>query len=553
VLPILPPGTDRTAFALVAGVSPRLPLDEAYRSFFDLLAAGVTTALVNARAYEEEKKRAEALAELDRAKTAFFSNGSHEFRTPLTLILGPVEELLRRGEPEVSPTAAGQLEVVYRNSLRLLKLVNTMLDFSRIEAGRIQAHYEPTDLAASTAKLASIFRAAIERAGLRLAVDCSPLPERVYVDREMWEKVVLNLLSNAFKFTLDGEIEVRLEARGREAVLTIRDTGVGIPAEEMPRIFERFHRVRNARGRTHEGTGIGLALVQELARLHGGTVRAESVLGEGSRFIVSVPLGVAHLDPRRIGIPSELAPTTTGADAFVQEALRWLPGGEDDGDGERIWAADSPAALRPHAGTGDGGPTSPDGSRARIVWADDNADMREYVVRLLAGRFDVEAVGDGQAALEAIRSDPPDLVLTDIMMPRLDGIGLIRSLRADPRLREVPVILRSARAGEEARIEGMEQGADDYLIKPFSARELIARVDAHARMARLRREADEAVRRSEERLRRMVNVAGVGVLLFDRTTGTLIDANDTFLEMNGYSREEVAAGVLTWRTMTPPE
>jgi PAS domain S-box-containing protein len=557
VIPITPPGVDRPAVVIVAGVSLRLPLNEAYRSFYDLLASGVTTAAANARAYEEEKRRAEALAELDRAKTAFFSNVSHEFRTPLTLILGPVEDLLARGEPEVSPTAAGQLAVVHRNSLRLLKLVNTMLDFSRIEAGRIQAHYEPVDLAALTAELASVFRAAVERAGIRLVVACPPLPEPVYVDRDMWEKIVLNLLSNAFKFTLDGEIAVHLEVHDGQAVLTVRNTGVGIPAEEMPRIFERFHRVRDTRGRTHEGTGIGLALVQELVKLHGGTVRAESVLGAGSRFEVCVPLGVGHLDPRRIGTPSDLAPTTTGTDAFVQEALRWLPDGSDgDVSGDARVLADAGLAwLRAGADArdGDDGAAAARGPRARVLWADDNTDMREYVARLLSRRFDVVAVADGQAALEVARSQPPELVLTDVMMPRLDGVGLLRELRADPRLREIPVILLSARAGEEARVGGMAEGADDYLIKPFNSRELLARVEAHARMSQLRHEATEAVRRSEERLRRMVNIEGVGVLTFDAASGTLLDANDHFLRMSGYSRGEVASRALTWRTLTPPE
>jgi signal transduction histidine kinase/DNA-binding response OmpR family regulator len=475
-----------TAF-LVAGVSSRLRFDDAYRGFLDLVATQIATAIANARAYEQERKRAEALAELDRAKTAFFSNVSHEFRTPLTLILGPIEDLLARGDAEVAPGPKGQLEVVHRNSLRLLKLVNTMLDFSRIEAGRVRANYEPTDLGAYTAGLAGVFRAAVERAGLRFVVDCAPLPEPVYVDRDMWEKIVLNLLSNAFKFTLDGEIEVRVEAADEQARLTVRDTGVGIPVEEMPRIFERFHRVPETRGRTHEGTGIGLALVLELAKLHGGTVTAESVLDRGSRFVVSLPLGKRHLDPQRVGAMTGQAATTGGADAFVREALRWLP--EDD-QGSR-WQADQvtrEVTLSPCH------PVTLSSSRPRVLWADDNADMREYVARLLGGRFDVQAVADGRAALEAARADPPAVVLADVMMPRLDGVGLLRELRADLRLRDVPVILVSARAGEEARVEGMSEGADDYLVKQFAARELVARVEAHVRLARARQAATEALR-----------------------------------------------------------
>ncbi len=238
---------------LIAGVSARLKLDERYRDFLVFVRTQIATAIANARAYEEERRRAEALAEIDRAKTAFFSNVSHEFRTPLTLMLGPVEDLLRGGHTELPTAVRGQLEVVNRNALRLLRLVNSLLDFSRIEAGRVKAAYRATDLSLFTNELASVFRAAIERAGLTLTVDSPPLPEPVYVDREMWEKIVLNLISNAFKFTFEGGITVSLRSVGDRAELEVADTGTGIPPTEMPKLFERFHRVENARGRTHEG------------------------------------------------------------------------------------------------------------------------------------------------------------------------------------------------------------------------------------------------------------------------------------------------------------
>ena len=268
---------DQLVGLLVVGVSSRRPLDVAYRTFLDLVAGHIGTAISDAKAYEAERKRAEALAEIDRAKTAFFSNVSHEFRTPLTLMLGPIEDMLARANGSFTASRE-ELDLVYRNGLRMLKLVNTLLDFSRIEAGRREASYEPTDLAALSAELASVFRSAIERAGLRLSVDCPPLAEPVYVDRSMWEKIVLNLMSNAFKFTFAGEIALSLRQVAQSVELSVSDTGTGIPAHEVPRLFERFHRVEGARGRTHEGSGIGLALVQELAKLHGGSVRAESSL-----------------------------------------------------------------------------------------------------------------------------------------------------------------------------------------------------------------------------------------------------------------------------------
>src|SRR5581483_11341461 len=226
-----------------------------------------------------------------------------EFRTPLTLMLGTLEEMLAKPEDQIVSENRHLANVAHRNGLRLLKLVNTLLDFSRIEAGRVKANYEPTDLAKLTEHLASTFRSAMEKAGLAFHVDCRPLPEPVYVDHDMWEKVVLNLLSNAFKFTFDGEVSVflRPSADGRAAELEVRDTGTGIPAAELPRLFERFHRVEGARGRSYEGTGIGLALVQELVKLHGGSIHVESQAGKGSLFHVRIPLGTAHLPAERIG------------------------------------------------------------------------------------------------------------------------------------------------------------------------------------------------------------------------------------------------------------
>jgi signal transduction histidine kinase len=480
-LPITPPGCERPVGILVAGVSSRLPLNETYRTFFDLISAGVTTAVANARAYEEERKRAEALAEIDRAKTEFFSNVSHEFRTPLTLMLGPLEDELAERVNPLPLVRRERLETAHRNSLRLLKLVNTLLDFSRIEAGRAQASYEPTDLGIFTAELASTFRSAVEKAGLTLDVDCPQLPEPIYVDAEMWEKIVLNLLSNAFKHTLEGRITVALRPCADGVKLSVTDTGVGIPESELPRLFERFHRVKGANSRSHEGTGIGLALVRELVSLHAGIVDVESQEGKGSTFTVTVNAGTAHLPPDRVGGQRALVSTTAPA-AYLEEALQWLPNAVLPPDGS---AHSQPMEM---VSTACEGGDSLGSRRPRILWADDNADMRDYVRRLLAGRYEVLAVPDGLAALAAAQEKSPDLVLTDVMMPGLDGFGLLRALRANPRTRTLPVILLSARAGEESAVEGLDAGADDYLAKPFSAQELLARVRTHLELARLRRE-----------------------------------------------------------------
>ena len=515
--PILVPGSPLPIALLFAGVSPRLPLDEPYRGFFSLLAAALSAGLVNARTYEEERKRAEMLAALDRAKTTFFSNVSHEFRTPLTLMLGPIEDALADAGG-LAPVQKDRLDIAHRNALRLLKLVNSLLDFSRIEAGRMQASFEPTDLAALTAGLASSFDSACARAGLALVIDCPTLAEPVYVDRDLWEKVVLNLISNAFKFTLEGTITVTLCVIGRQVELVVSDTGVGIAEAELPRVFERFHRIEGQKGRTFEGTGIGLALVDELVKLHGGAIRAESRLGQGSQFRVTIPLGSAHLPPDQLSAGRSLSSTAISASAFVAEAQRWLP---ETLQVDRV--ADD--ALAQVAG------------RPRVVLADDNADMRGYVKKLLEeGGYEVAGAENGRAALEIVKRGPtPDLVLTDVMMPELDGFGLLAALRADPSLEGLLVILLSARAGEEARVEGLAAGADDYLVKPFSARELRARVDGAVKLARQRSEASlreqnlraevavergkAELRQSEQRLAYALEAGRMGSWELDLRTG----------------------------------
>ncbi|WKB51700.1 ATP-binding protein [Eleftheria terrae] len=499
--PLVVPGHQRAAGLLVAGLNPLRLFDDRYRRFIELVAGQMASGLTRAQVHEEERQRLQALSELDRAKTVFFSDISHEFRTPLTLMLAPLEDLL--AAPAVGREQGRALRLVHRNARRLLKLVNTLLDFSRIEAGRLQATREPVDLARATTDLATLFQAAVERAGLQLHIDCPPLSSPAQVDPDMWEKIVLNLLSNAFKYTLQGEIAVRLSEQGqglqRHAVLQVEDTGIGIAADEVPLLFNRFHRVQGAQGRSSEGSGIGLALVQELTRLHGGSVSASSRPGHGSCFEVRLPMGSAAL-PGAGAARGPLAPTQEAA-PYVEEVLRWLPDGGDAGSTPSDAIATSgwlPLAAEP---------------RARLLLCDDNADLRDYLVRLLSRGHDVQAVADGLAALQAVREGAFDLVVSDIMMPGLDGLGLLKALREDHRTSSVPVILLSAQAGEEARLEGLQAGADDYLIKPFSARELVARVDGLLALARLRREAGDALRESEARFRELADHAPMMVWL----------------------------------------
>ncbi|AFZ29362.1 multi-sensor hybrid histidine kinase [Gloeocapsa sp. PCC 7428] len=515
----------------------------------------------------------EALAELDRAKTLFFSNISHELRTPLTLILNPLEDLL--ADAEIALQQREQIEVVHRNSLRLLKLVNNLLDFSRLESGRLQAAYQPIDLASFTAELASLFRSAIEHAGLNFVVDCPPLSEVVYIDREMWEKIVFNLLSNAFKFTFEGEISVKLQTISEQVELTVQDTGVGIPPEELPRIFQRFHRVTSMRSRTYEGSGISLALVEELVKLHGGTIHVTSQVGIGTTFIVSIPLGFAHLPPEQIR-SEELASIAIARNAYVEEVLGWLAE-EAEGQRSRFFRAEVSSVEEPlscgglppipttwgprvprlekwrQTGVGRGAEESNSqvfsGASAYILLVDDNADMRNYIKRLLSQTYEVVAVSDGVAAIEAIAQRLPDLVLSDVMMPRMDGLELLRQLRNHPRTAKLPIILLSARAGE-AQIEGLEAKADDYLTKPFSPRELLARVRATLELAQVRQQAAAALEQSEKRYRTLAN-AIPQLVWMSNAEGLVTYINQRWQEYTGILLSQSMG--LNWLELVHPE
>lgn len=496
-----------------AGVNPHRKFDDAYRAFIDLVVGQIAAAIANANAYEEERRRVEALAEIDRAKTAFFSNISHEFRTPLTLMLGPLEDQLRAGPNE-------HLAVVHRNSLRLLRLVNTLLDFSRSEAGRMRATFAPTDLAEFTSDLASIFHSAFEQAGVTLSVDTPPLPYSVEVDRSMWEKIVLNLVSNAFKFTQKGAVSVSLRESGQDIELTVSDTGVGIPADQIAHVFDRFHRIEGQPGRTHEGSGIGLALVRDLVNLHDGTVSVVSVEGQGSVFTVRIPARRATAGATADN--HSRADGSVAGRAFVEEALRWLPTA-----GARL--NETPVSAQ-RAG--------------RIVLADDNADMRNYVAGLLSkAGYEVLPASDGVEAMALIANNQPDLVLSDVMMPRLDGIGLTKALRAKPETAHLPIVLLSARVGEEAEAEGLAGGADDYVTKPFVSRELIARVDAaitrSAERSRLLRDARAATAQLE-----LVANALPGLVAYVDANQRFRFNNKAFEDWFNHRREDI-----TGRTM----
>jgi signal transduction histidine kinase/AmiR/NasT family two-component response regulator len=446
---------------VIAGVNAYIPLDSSYREYLDLVAEQVAAAVMAARHRQDEHDRLAALAAVDRAKSEFFAGVSHEFRTPLTLLLGPLDEL--SAATDLTPAQSDAVHLAQRNALRLLKLVNMLLEFALLEQGRNAPRIEAVDLAAATTDVVSVFRSAVTHAGLALVVDCPPLGRTVPVDPDMWESVVLNLVANALKHTFTGSITVALSLQRNHVELTVTDTGVGIEPAEIPHLFERFHRVRGSRARSEEGSGIGLALVHQLVHLHRGSVRVRSVVGQGTTFTVWLPLAQRRRNEAGPRPPGDDAARATRRQAFADEADLWL---------DRV-------APQAHS-TADAGP------RPRVLVVDDDADLRDYLSRLLAERYDVVAVGDGQQALHVLAGRDVDLVLSDVLMPVLDGVGLLTRVRADPALRATPFILLSALADAERTARGLAAGAHDHIVKPFTARELITRIDAQLALARLR-------------------------------------------------------------------
>lgn len=489
VIPIVTDGAQTQAL-LVVGLNPRRPFGEAYANWLQLIAKQLGTHIAIVRGYEMEVAKTQELAQLDRAKTAFFSNVNHELRTPLTLILGPLEDVLNDRETGLPDVARDRLQVVSRNAHRLLNLVNSLLDFSRLEAGRMHAIFKAVNLASVTEDLASLFRSAIKLGRVKYNVSVPDEEVEVWLDLDLWEKVVFNIIGNAFKYCLTGSIDVEV-VKGKEyAEFSVTDTGCGIHESELQQIFDRFHRVEST-SRSSEGTGIGLALTLEVVKLLGGTLDVQSVFGKGSTFTVRLPYGNSHLPENQISTNTEeqeeMSQRNTQNMAIVEEASRWashrdsiLTAAESDDVPPDPLSALSDFESVSASGSGSGSASGSDPTTSSIagigtlntlsihnsviLLADDNTDMRKYCRSILAKKFKVVEVGDGQAALDYARQYSPDLVVSDIMMPGIGGFELLKALREDPATQLIPVILLSARAGSEARVDGLLAGADDYLV-----------------------------------------------------------------------------------------
>jgi signal transduction histidine kinase/ligand-binding sensor domain-containing protein/AraC-like DNA-binding protein/ActR/RegA family two-component response regulator len=399
---------------------------------------------------ERERELADRNAQLqslDRAKTRFFANVSHELRTPLTLTIGPLEDLRARagGDPQVERW----LDIALRNSRRLLRLVNQILDVAKLEAGAMHLAPRPLDLVPFTRGVVAAFAPVAERKGTHLTID-TPDSLLGAFDADAIEKILTNLLSNAIKFTPSGgAVHVALSTDGASARLVVRDSGPGIPPDQVVHVFERFYQVDESTTRSQPGTGIGLSLVKELVELHGGTIAVESG-STGTTFTATIPPSVAT---------TEL--TIAAASSSATEATT-------DRGGPAVPSLPSPESPVPSPQRIEDVPT--------LLVVDDSADLRGYIRDHFAARFRVLEAEDGAEGIALARHHLPDVVLSDVMMPGTDGHELVRALRSSAETDFLCIVLLTAQAEDEQRLEGLERGADDYIVKPFEMRELDVRV-----------------------------------------------------------------------------
>jgi len=429
------------------------PLEQGDVDTFQAIADLITATIRN--------RRLTVLKEMDRLKTEFFANISHEFRTPITLTLGPLEQILKGRYGDYPDAVRCQLQVAERNQERLLGLVNQILDLSKLEAGRMQlkASLVP-DINHFIEERIGPFCTLTEKRGVELRTRLNPELSgfEIYVDGEKLEKLIYNLMSNAIKFTKEGHVEVSTEIHDGKFRLNIKDTGIGIKSDQLPHIFDRFRQADGSESRDYAGTGLGLALVKEIAHLHGGEVTVHSQYGKGSQFHVMLPLGKAHLDPSTLVNIAEESPTT---DSEPQRVIVIQEGGTDQ-EGTDTYNKEAEDAL--------------DSAKPVILYVEDNPDLRMHIRNLLIDHYNVFLASDGQDGLSKVRRYKPDLILTDQMMPRMSGNALLRAIRNDPKLRGIPIVFLTAKAGKEARIDSLDAGADDYIAKPFDEGELLVRI-----------------------------------------------------------------------------
>jgi signal transduction histidine kinase/response regulator RpfG family c-di-GMP phosphodiesterase len=435
------------------------------------VAAQAAIAVQQSRLYQMTRQQAEQLMELDRQKTEFFQNVSHEFRTPLTLNIGPLESAVSQEKG----LDYEQSVIALRNSRRLLRLVNQLLDLQRLDAGRMQPSFRPCNLMDFVIQVVDSFRPYCQRKQIELETDLEDCPP-VFLDLEKFDKVLYNLLSNAMKFTPSGgRISITLKPAGDHCMLQVQDTGIGIRPDQIPYLFERFRQADGSTSRSYEGSGLGLALVKELVELHGGRVEVTSDYGKGSAFTIWLQTGIRHLPPAQIiEVSTELTE--------LEERRAPIELSDVDVDEQQLqpWAASNGQPSQPIPGLPKS--AAPPGSEpkeitAEILVVDDNTDLRNYVAGVLqrAG-YRIWAACNGAEGYQMAQEHHPDLIVTDLMMPMVSGLEMIQMIRCNQDITGTPIVLLTAKADEETRLIGVEEGANAYLSKPFNDRELLAEV-----------------------------------------------------------------------------
>ncbi|MGC3995038.1 MAG: ATP-binding protein [Propionicimonas sp.] len=499
--PVVEPGQTSPSLVLVVGSTQPLSGDAGFADYLELAAALFGAGYGGLRELAQERQQSESLRELDAAKSAFLANVSHELRTPLALIAAPLDDVLQAGD--ASAAARDRLTMVRAQVVRLTRMVDAMLDFSRIEAGRIAPNVVELDVPALLRTIVAAFGPAIERAGLRFDVEIPDLPHTALLDQDMLERIVLNLLSNALKYTPRGSVTLTLVPVRDGFEIAVTDTGIGIAVRDQERVFARFEQLpRHSRARSSEGAGIGLAMVKELSELLGGRVDLRSAPSRGSTFTIRLPYRVPEVALALEGVRSV---TPRGVAAFLADVESWDP---------------APSAVAP-------APVVAPGERPLLLVVEDSADLSRYLREALSDTYEVSVAADGLQALAMARQRRPDAILSDVMMPGLDGFGLVAEVRADPQLRDLPVVLLSARAGLEASTTGLAQGADDYVVKPFDLADLRARLASNIRRA-ADRSADASWRRA------IIRSLHEAVVISD-TDGLVTEFNDAFRRLVGWS------------------
>ncbi|KAL7425265.1 hypothetical protein Q5752_000953 [Cryptotrichosporon argae] len=528
IIPICSDGAHEPAQAvLILGLNLYCPLDADYEEWIHVMRAHLTSSLASVRSFEVEQQRLLDKERMERAKTAWFQGAAHDLRSPLTLVVGPLEDVLATKLTSAQRSALG---LAQRNASRVLRLVNALLDFSRLEAGRLEGRFVATDLGRFVGELAELFRPAIERRHITFNVDIQPREGVVFIDPTLLETVVTNLLSNALKYTEEGEISVRLSYDANHADIAVVDTGFGIPSGELGAVTDRFHRATTALSRGTEGTGIGLALAKEIVRLHDGELLIESRIADehdedgehGSTFTARIPL--VERDVVFDSIKRESFGTY--GKAVADDAMGW----SDDTASESDRAPSEPTT----AGTLETFLFEP-GDTLLIV--DDDHDMRKYIRHIFSPYVAVLEAGGAEEALEIARQHPTDLILSDVMMRGQTGVEFCMAIRQEPATRLVPVVLHSAAIDDETRMAALTSGADDFLAKPFRPRELLARVHLHMQLGKRRQDLEARYAAREQELRVLSDHCPSGIMRAD-TDGRIVYGNAAWRAFAGIGDDE---------------